>query len=267
MEQLKQKAKTIRKHIIEMLTKSGSGHPGGSLSAVEIVTYLYFNKMKYNPKDPSWPDRDRFILSKGHACPVLYAALAEAGFFPHNELSKLRKINYMLQGHPDTKTPGIEIPTGALGQGLSVANGMAIAGKLDKKNYRIYCLIGDGESQEGQIWEAAMTAAHYKLDNLTAILDNNGLQIDGKVCDVMGIEPVADKWKAFGWHVIEINGHDFKQIKNAFDEAEKIKQKPIMIIANTIKGKGISFMENQAGWHGKTPCEEECEKCLKEINN
>lgn len=266
MEELQKKAKIIRKHIVEMLHKAGSGHPGGSLSAVEIVTYLYFKKMKYDAKDPSMPNRDRFVLSKGHACPVVYAALAEAGFFSYKELLKLRKIDCTLQGHPDMKcTPGVEMSTGALGQGLSVANGMAIAGKLDKKDFTVYCMMGDGEIQEGQIWEAAMTAAHYKLDNLVGIIDNNGLQIDGKTCDVMDLQCLKSKWKAFGWHVIEIDGHDFTEIDTAFTEAETIKGKPVMIIANTIKGKGVSFMENQSGWHGKAPCDEECQKSLREI--
>ncbi len=266
MEKLQEKAKLIRKSIIDMLAKAGSGHPGGSLSAVEIVTYLYFKKMRYKPENPKWADRDRFVLSKGHGCPVLYAALAEAGFFDKSELTKLRKINSMLQGHPDMKgTPGIEMSTGALGQGLSVANGLALAGKLDKKDYRVYCLIGDGESQEGQVWEAAMTAAHYKLDNIVGILDHNGLQIDGKVCDVMDIGSAVNKWKAFGWHTIEIDGHNFKEIEKAFEEAEKTKGKPTMIIANTVKGKGISFMEHNPGWHGKTPSEEEHKCCLEEL--
>jgi len=265
MEELKQKARTIRKHILEMLTKSASGHPGGSLSSADIITYLYFKKMNYKKEDPNWPDRDRLILSKGHACPAQYAALAEAGFFSKDELKNLRKINSMLQGHPDIKTPGIEISTGALGQGLSIANGIALAGKLDKKPYRTYCIIGDGECQEGQIWEAAMTAAHHNLDNVTAIIDNNRLQIDGKTCDVKNIEPIADKFRAFGWRVLEIDGHDFKIISEAFEVAEQTKNKPTAIIANTIKGKGISFMENQCGWHGKAPSEEECNKGMCEL--
>ena len=265
LEQLKQKSLSIRKSILTMLTKAGSGHPGGSLSATDIITSLYFYKMKHDPANPKSEDRDRFVLSKGHACPLLYAALSEAGYFPKEELSKLRQINSLLQGHPHPKTPGIEIATGSLGQGLSVANGIALAAKLDNKECKVYTLIGDGESQEGQVWEAAMTSAHYKLNNLIAILDHNGLQIDGKTEEVMNVNPVIDKWKAFGWHVIEINGHDYTQIIDALNLADTIKDKPIMIIANTIKGKGVSFMENNAGWHGKTPDEEQLKEALKEL--
>jgi len=263
---LKQKALLVRKDIIEMLAKAGSGHPGGSLSATDIVVALYFHKMKHDPKNPELEDRDRFILSKGHACPLLYSVLAEAGYFPKGELSKLRKVDSMLQGHPHPGTPGVEIATGSLGQGLSVANGIAFAGKLDKKGYKVYALIGDGESQEGQVWEAAMTSSHYKLDNLVAILDHNGLQIDGKTEDIMALEPVIDKWKAFGWHVIEINGHDYNQIIDALNLADNIKEKPIMIIANTVKGKGVSFMENNAEWHGKAPDEKQMKEALKELS-
>tara|TARA_Y100000310_G_scaffold345817_1_gene470424 strand:- start:3059 stop:3883 length:825 start_codon:yes stop_codon:yes gene_type:complete len=266
IEELKQTAHNIRKDIIEMLGRAGSGHPGGSLSAADIVVALYFYKMKHDPKNPEWENRDRFILSKGHACPLLYAVLAEAGYFPEQELSKLRKVDSMLQGHPHPGTPGVEIATGSLGQGLSVANGIAIAAKLDKKDYKVYALIGDGESQEGQIWEAAMTAAHYKLDNLVAILDHNCLQIDGKTECVMNIDPVAPKWKSFGWHVIEINGHDFNEIIKALDSADKVKGKPVMIIANTIKGKGVSFMEDKADWHGKAPDEKQMKEALKELS-
>ena len=263
---LKEKSNAIRRHIIEMLHKSGSGHPGGSLSAADIVTVLYFKEMKIDPKNPKWEDRDRFVLSKGHAAPVLYAALAEKGYFEIEELSKLRKIDSMLQGHPDMKgTPGVEMSTGSLGQGFSAASGMAIAGKLDNKDYRVYVLLGDGELQEGIIWETAMSAAHYKLDNLTAILDFNKLQIDGFNKEVMSIDPVTDKFKAFGWQVIEIDGHNYEEIIEAIQRAKETKDQPTIIIAHTIKGKGVSFMENQVGWHGNAPKDEERAQALKEL--
>jgi len=264
--ELKSKANKIRKDIVKMITEAGSGHPGGSLSAVEIVTALYFKVMRHNPKNPKWKDRDRFILSKGHAAPLLYSVLAESGYFEVKELLTLRKLGSRLQGHPDMKRlPGIEISTGSLGHGLSVGNGMAMAGKLDGKDYRVYVLLGDGECQEGQIWEAAMTASHYKLDNVTAILDYNGLQIDGPVKDVMNISPISDKWRAFGWHVIEINGHDFKEILDAFERVKNVKDKPSIIIAHTVKGKGISFMENVVDFHGKAPTKEQMARALKEL--
>lgn len=263
---LNETALKIRRHIVKMITEAKSGHPGGSLSAVEIVTALYFKEMRIKPEDPHWEDRDRFILSKGHAAPVLYSALAEKGYFPKEELMKLRKTGAMLQGHPDMKgTPGVEMSTGSLGQGLSPANGMAIAAKLDKKDYRVYVLLGDGEIEEGQVWEAAMAAAHYKLDNLTAFLDHNKLQIDGPIEKVMSPEPVADKFRAFGWNVIAIDGHDYKQIFDAIETAKNTKGKPTMIVAETIKGKGISFMENEVGWHGNPPNAEQCEKALLEL--
>lgn len=265
-EDLKKIASKIRIDIIEMLESAQSGHPGGSLSAAEILTSLYFKEMNIDPKNPNWEDRDRFVLSKGHGAPVLYATLGERGYFPIEEIKKLRHIDSMLQGHPDMKgTPGVEMTTGSLGQGLSAANGMALAGKLDNKDYRIYVLVGDGEVQEGMIWEAAMFAAHNKLDNLIAFLDHNGLQIDGKTEEVMNIEPIDEKFKAFGWHVIKIDGHNFEQIFAAIDEAKGIKGRPTMIIANTIKGKGVSFMENEAGWHGKAPSKEQAEQALKEL--
>lgn len=264
--ELERIAKDIRVNIIKMLEKSKSGHPGGSLSAVEIFTALYFKEMRIDPDNPKWVDRDRFVLSKGHGTPVLYATLAERGFFPKEELDNFRKIDSMLQGHPDMKdTPGVDMTTGSLGQGLAAANGMALAGKLDNKDYRVYAIIGDGECQEGMIWEAAMLAAHYKLDNLTVFLDHNGLQIDGKTVDIMNIEPIDEKFKAFGWHVIKINGHSFDEIFNAIEEAKNTKGNPTMIIANTIKGKGVSFMEDQVGWHGKAPSEEEAAKALEEL--
>jgi len=249
-----------------MITEAKSGHPGGSLSAVDVVTALYFKVMRHNPKDPKWKDRDRFILSKGHAAPLLYSVLAESGYFEVKELLTLRKLGSRLQGHPDMKRlPGIEISTGSLGHGLSVGNGMAIAGKLNKRGYRVYILLGDGECQEGQVWEAAMTASHYKLDNVTAILDYNGLQIDGPVKDVMHINPISNKWRAFGWYVIEINGHDFKEILDSFERVKKLKGKPSIIIAHTTKGKGVSFMENVVDFHGKAPTKEQMVQALKEL--
>ncbi|BAF60931.1 transketolase, N-terminal subunit [Pelotomaculum thermopropionicum SI] len=266
IEELKKKAKEIRIHIIKMLCEAGSGHPGGSLSAADIVTALYFHELRLDPSRPDWPDRDRFVLSKGHAAPVLYAALAERGFFPVQELMTLRRFGSRLQGHPDMrKLPGVEMSTGSLGQGLSAANGMALAAKIDKKDYRVYVLLGDGEVQEGQVWEAAMSAAHYKLDNVTAFLDHNGFQIDGPVREVMSPEPLAEKWRAFGWHVISIDGHDFKQILAALDEARAVKGKPVMIVAETVKGKGVSFMEHQVGWHGVAPKPGEAERALAEL--
>ncbi len=266
LQRLQAQAKVIRRDIVSMLGKAGSGHPGGSLSAADIVTALYFEVMNINPKDPEWPDRDRFVLSKGHAAPVLYAALAERGYFDRAELDTLRKLGSKLQGHPDMKKlPGVEMSTGSLGQGMSAACGMAMAGKVDKKDYRVYVLVGDGEIQEGQIWEAAMAAAHYKLDNLTVFLDHNKMQIDGRIEDVMSPEPVEDKWRAFGWHVITIDGHDMGQILKAVEEAKQTKRKPTVIVAQTVKGKGVSFMENQVGWHGKAPSAEEVEKALSEL--
>lgn len=257
---------TIRQNIIEMLATAGSGHPGGSLSMVEILTVLYFEKMQIRPEMPKWADRDRFVLSKGHAAPGLYSILAERGYFDKKELLKLRKFGAMLQGHPDMKKiPGIDMSTGSLGQGLSVANGMALAAKLDKKAYQVYALIGDGELQEGQIWEAAMSSAHYHLDNLTLCVDHNGLQIDGSNADVMNVEPISDKFKAFGWYVIDIDGHNILQIEAAFDLAKQIKGKPTVIIAKTVKGRGISFMENQVGWHGSAPNQEQKRQALAEL--
>jgi transketolase len=266
IESLKVKAKIIRQHIIRMISRAGSGHPGGSLSAVELMVALYFHKLRINPKNPHWPERDSFLMSKGHAAPVWYATLAEAGYFPVTELGTLRKLGSILQGHPDMKrTPGVEMSSGSLGQGLSVANGIALAGKLDKKTYRVYVLLGDGENQEGQVWEAAMAAAHYKIDNLCAILDYNGFQIDGSIERVMSPLPLAEKWIAFGWNVITIDGHKFQEIIQALDQAETVKNKPTIIIARTVKGKGVSFMENKAEWHGKAPNAAETEKALKEL--
>ncbi len=231
-------AKRLRRHVITMTGKAGSGHPGGSLSAVEIVTTLYFNLLRHNPEDPNWPDRDRFILSKGHAAPLLYAALAECGYFPVAELSTLRQLGSNLQGHCDsTATVGVEMTAGSLGQGLSFAVGVALAGRLNRQEYRVYVLLGDGECDEGQVWEAAMAASHYKLDNLIAIVDNNGQQIDGWNRDVMNLDPFNKKWQAFGWHVIEVDGHDLTQLLNAFNQAKAVKGQPSVIIAHTIKGK------------------------------
>ena len=266
VEGLKARALTIRRLIITMLCEAGSGHSGGSLSAADLVTALYFHQMRHKPEEPHWPDRDRFILSKGHCAPLLYAALAESGYFPKKELMTLRKINSHLQGHPDMrKAPGIEATTGSLGQGLSIANGIALGGKLDKKDWTVYTLLGDGEVDEGQVWEAAMFAGHYKLDNVIAIIDRNHLQVDGPTEEVMTIEPLIDKWISFGWHTIEIDGHNFYQIIEALNEAKQIKDKPSVIIANTIKGKGVSFMEGKVGWHGKAPSKEEAQKALKEL--
>lgn len=266
LEELKDIAKVIRKDIITMLTESRSGHPGGSLSAVEILTTLYFKEMNISIDNPKDLNRDRFVLSKGHAAPVLYSTLARKGFFNIDELSTLRKFGSILQGHPNMKeVPGVDMSTGSLGQGISAAVGMALAGKLDKKSYRVYSLLGDGELEEGQVWEAAMAAAHYKLGNLTAFIDYNGLQIDGPCKEVMSPEPIADKFAAFGWNVIYIDGHSFEEIIKAIEEAKKIEDKPTAVVCRTVKGKGVSFMENEAGWHGTAPNVEQCEQALKEI--
>jgi len=249
-----------------MIGAAGSGHPGGSLSAVEIVTALYFHIMRLDPQNPDWPDRDRFILSKGHAAPLLYAALAHRGYFRREELLTLRKLGSRLQGHPDRKSlPGVEMSTGSLGQGLSVANGIALAGRLDGRPYRVYVLLGDGELEEGMVWEAAMAAAHYKLDRVTAFIDHNGLQIDGPIREVLSPEPIAAKFRAFGWEVLTIDGHDFGQIIGAVEEAKKIKGRPTAIVAETVKGKGVGFMEHQVGWHGVAPKPEEVERALEEL--
>ncbi|AKX93067.1 transketolase [Moorella thermoacetica] len=266
LQSLMATARRIRRDIVRMVGAAGSGHPGGSLSAVEIMTALYFKVMRLDPERPDWPERDRFVLSKGHAAPVLYAALAERGFFAVDKLDTLRRLGSPLQGHPDRKSlPGVEVSTGSLGHGLAVANGMALAGRLDGRDYHVYVLLGDGELEEGMVWEGAMAAAHYHLDNLTAIVDHNHLQIDGRVEEVMSPEPVADKFRAFGWEVMTIDGHDFGQILDALERAREVKGKPTVIIAETIKGKGVSFMENQAGWHGKAPKPEEVEKALAEL--
>lgn len=259
-------AKKLRRHIITMLGKAGSGHPGGSLSAVEIVTALYFGLLRHNPADPHWPDRDRFILSKGHAAPLLYATLAECGYLPIEELTTLRQINSRLQGHTDrTVTPGVELSAGSLGQGLSFALGVALAGRLNLQAYRVYVLLGDGECDEGQVWEAAMAAAHFKVDNLVAIVDNNGLQIDGWNRDVMNLAPFAQKWQAFGWHAIEVDGNNLTELIRAFNQAKSVKGQPTVVVAHTIKGKGVSFMENKPDFHGTAPTPDEVELALKEL--
>ncbi len=263
---LKDITRTMRKDIVYMINRSKSGHPGGSLSSVEILAALYFDEMNIDPQNLKMEDRDRFVLSKGHAAPVLYSALANKGYFDKKELDNLRKIDSMLQGHPDMKgIPGVEISTGSLGQGFSVACGMAMASKLDNASWRVYTVLGDGEVQEGIVWEAAMSAAHYKLDNMVAFLDYNGLQIDGKVEDVMNIGSIVDKFKAFGWNVIEIDGHDFDQIFAALDMAKETVGKPTMIVAKTVKGKGVSYMEHNPGWHGNAPSDSDLEKALVEL--
>lgn len=263
--ELENKAKKIRRYIVQMIAKAKSGHPGGSLSATDLITALYFAVLRHNPQEPNWPLRDRFHMSKGHCCPLWYAVLAESGYFSIDKLWTLRQLGSMLQGHPDRRTPGVTVASGSLGQGLSVALGMSLAAKIDKKDYRVYVLLGDGETQEGNIWEAAMAASHYKCDNLCAMLDYNGFQIDGKICDIMGLEPVAAKWQAFGWHAIEIDGHNMKQILTAYEKAKSIKGKPSIIIASTIKGKGVSFMENVCDFHGRAPTQEEEKKALEEL--
>ncbi|MFA5356503.1 MAG: transketolase [Candidatus Omnitrophota bacterium] len=265
VKELVEKAKQVRRLIVRMLAKAGSGHPGGSLSSADMVTALYFKVMRHRPKEPLWADRDRFHMSKGHCCPLWYSVLAESGYFPIEKLWSLRQLGSILQGHPDRRTPGVTVASGSLGQGLSVSLGMSLAAKLDKKDYRVYCLLGDGETQEGNIWEAAMATSHYKCDNLCAMLDYNGFQIDGKTSDIMNLEPVPDKWKAFGWHTVQIDGHNMKEILSAYEEAEATKGKPTIIIARTIKGKGVSFMENVVDFHGRAPTQEEAEQALKEL--
>ncbi|MFG6319804.1 MAG: transketolase [Clostridia bacterium] len=265
-DELKLKATKIRRNIVNMIYLASSGHPGGALSITDILTVLYFTEMNVDPLNPKDENRDRFVLSKGHASAALYATLAERGFIQNEDLLGFRKLDSNLQGHPDmNKVPGVDMTTGSLGQGLSTANGMALAGKLDNKNYRVYCVLGDGEIEEGQVWEAAMSASHYKLDNLCVIVDNNNLQIDGTVDKVMSPYPIAEKFESFGFNVIEIDGHDYKQIIEAFENAKKITGKPTAIIAKTIKGKGVSFMENQASWHGKAPTEEEFTQAMKDL--
>ncbi len=265
---LEEIAREIRINILKMLTASGSGHTGGSLSAVDVAVAIYFSKMNFDPQTPQLKERDRFILSKGHAVPLLYAILAKAGYFSADLLGTLRKVQSPLQGHPCSESlPGVEISTGSLGQGLSVANGIAIGLKLDRIPAKTYCILGDGEIQEGQVWEAAMTSAHYCLDNLCAVVDNNGLQIDGPVEEIMRVAPIHEKWAAFGWNVIEINGHKMKEILRALDEAENTKGKPTAVIARTVKGKGVSFFEGKVEYHGVAPTPEELEKAIKELSS
>jgi transketolase len=266
VKELEKMAVIIRCDIIDMICTAAAGHPGGSLSAADVVTALYFRIMRLDPQNPDWPDRDRFILSKGHACPVWYAALAERGYFDKSHLKTLRQMGSILQGHPDMrKTPGIDMTAGSLGHGLSAGLGMALSGKLQQKDYHVFVIIGDGESQEGSIWEASMAAPNFKLDNLTAILDYNHLQNDYSVDDIMPIHPAVDKWQAFGWHVLDIDGHNMGQVVAALEEAKSHKGKPTMIVANTVKGKGVSYMENVCEWHGRAPCQEEADRAIEEL--
>ena len=268
IKDLKLIANDIRKDTISMTYHAQSGHPGGSLSSAEILTVLYFRVMNHDSKKPFWEDRDRFVLSKGHGCPALYAALSRARYLPANELLTLRKIDSRLQGHPSkADLPILEASTGSLGQGLGIAVGLALASKLDRRENRIYCLMGDGEQNEGEIWESAMAAAHYHLDNLCAILDHNYLQIDGDTRKIMNTDPIDKKYESFGWHVIKVDGHNIKQLLHAFEKARHVKNKPTIIIASTVKGKGVSFMENQAGWHGKAPNKEQAEQAISELDN
>ncbi len=265
-KQLQKTACNIRMGVLTGTFHAKSGHPGGSLSIADLLAYLYFVKMHVDPKNPDMPDRDRLVLSKGHTAPALYAVLAERGFFDHKELESLRHIGAMLQGHPCIHTPGVDMSSGSLGQGISAACGMALAGKLDAASYHVYTILGDGEIEEGQVWEAAMFAAHYGLDNLTAIVDNNGLQIDGKITEVCSPEPIDEKFRAFGWHVIVVDdAHDFDKLAAAFDEAETVTGKPVAIIQKSVKGKGVSFMENQVGWHGTAPNAEQYEQAMNEL--
>ena len=266
IDELKEIAKKIRLGIIDAVYYGKSGHPGGSLSIADIMTVLYFDEMNIDSEKPDWEERDRLVLSKGHCSPALYSALAYRGFFPIEDLKTFRNINSYLQGHPDRKhIPGVDMTTGSLGQGLSAANGMAIAGKIENKNYRVYCILGDGELEEGQIWEAAMSANKYKLDNLCVIIDNNNLQIDGTIDEVMSSKPIDEKFRSFGFEIIKIDGHNLEVIKSAFEVARNIKNKPVCIIANTIKGKGVSYMENKPEWHGKAPNDEEYKQAVEDI--
>lgn len=266
IKQLKKKAIEIRKDILKMLALAGSGHTGGSLSIVEILLSLYYYKLKNDPSRPDWPERDRFLLSKGHGCSALYTVLAHKGYFPKDELCGFRRLGSRLQGHPQLGLPGVEISSGSLGQGLSIANGIALASKFDKSGVRVYCLMGDGETNEGQIWEAAMTAAHYKLDNVCGIIDFNKLQIDGFCCEVKEMGSYVTKWNDFGWNAMETDGHDLSKLMDSLDAAENVKGKPTVIIAHTVKGKGVSFIENKAEWHGIAPKKEECDRAIRELD-
>ena len=266
IEKLNDLARQFRKEILEIIHEAGSGHPGGSLSLVEILTSLYFYKINHKPEDPDWNKRDRVVVSKGHASPVVYAVLANSGYFPKDELMKFRKLGSFLQGHVVTDVPGVELSSGSLGQGLSFANGIAIGAKLKKDSFNVYCILGDGEIQEGSVWEAAMTAGFRSLDNICAILDNNGVQENGPISEIKNTQPIAKKWLDFGWNVIEIDGHNFNDIITALDEFETVKDKPTFILANTVKGKGVSFMEGNNKWHGKAPDDEQLQQALLEIN-
>ncbi|MCD6134024.1 MAG: transketolase [Candidatus Omnitrophica bacterium] len=265
VKMLADKCQQMRRLIVKMIAEAGSGHPGGSLSCVEIMACLYFAVLNHRPHQPYWSQRDRFHLSKGHACPCWYAALSLSGYFEEKELWTLRKFGSLLQGHPDRRTPGVDVASGSLGQGLSVSIGMSLAAKIDQEERKVYCLLGDGELEEGNVWEAAMAAAHFKLDNLCAIVDYNRFQIDGSVEKIMNIEPLGDKWKAFGWKVREVDGHNIEELLEAFGSFKTTKGKPTVIIAHTIKGKGVSFMENVVDFHGRAPTKAETEKALKEL--
>ncbi len=262
----KQKSVQIRREILETLEVAGSGHPGGSLSGVEIMLALYAHAMRHDPKNPGWEERDRLIVSKGHATPLVYVTLANFGYFPKEELKTFRKFDSRLQGHVHTKAPGVEFNTGSLGHGLSFANGVALGAKMRGKNFKVYCLLGDGENQEGSVWEAAMSAAHHKLDNLCAIVDYNKVQENGPTNEIKNLEPLAKKWESFGWHVLELDGHNIEALVGALDEFKNIQGKPTVIIAHTIKGKGVSFMEGKSGWHGKAPNKEQLTAALKELD-
>jgi transketolase len=268
LQEIEAATQRIRRHIITMLTAASSGHPGGSLSAVEILCALYLRILRHNPQDPAWPDRDRFILSKGHGVPALYAVLAECGYLPVEELTTLRRVDSRLQGHPRAGSPpGVEMSAGSLGQGLSYSIGQALAARLDGRDYRVYCLLGDGELDEGQVWEAAMAASHYSLDNLTAIVDRNRIQNDDFCENVMRTDPLPDKWQAFGWHVQEVDGHDLSQVIEALERARDVRSRPAVVIAHTVKGKGVSFMENTPEWHGKAPTPEQAALALAELGS
>lgn len=266
VNRIRDTARQIRRDIVEMTHYAGSGHPGGSLSSAEIMAVLYCHVMRHDPQRPQWEERDRFYLSKGHACPVLYAALGEAGYFDKAAFRLLRKLGSILQGHPHRlKTPGVEASSGSLGQGLSLAAGTALGLRLDKRRARVFCLLGDGELQEGQVWEAAMAAGHFRLDNLCAVVDYNNLQIDGAVEKVMGLAPLADKWRAFRWNALEVDGHSVDALVSAFDRAANTRGKPTVLLAKTVKGKGVSFMEGRAEWHGRAPSREEYHKAMEEL--
>lgn len=268
VKELEIAAVKVRMGIIEGVHSAKAGHPGGSLSCADVLTYLYMHRMNVDPANPKDPSRDRMVLSKGHSAPALYSVLAMRGFFPVEDLKTLRKIDSIMQGHPDSKKiPGVDASTGSLGQGISVACGMALSAKISCDPYRVYAMLGDGELEEGEVWEAAMFASHYKLDNLVAIVDNNNLQIDGKISDVMSPYPIDEKFEAFGWHVINIDGHDFNRIERAFDEAETVVHKPTVIVLRTVKGRGVSFMENNVDWHGKAPNDEEYKIAMNDLNN